>query len=180
MKKALSLFLSLLFLLFALVSCGEGTPTTEMPTTETPTAKYKNDIPVINLCKNTLSVITLEDSKAELTEINSTVLDIEFGDVREQNLCDQFTVFQTKGVSFDEIGIFHVSEAKNLEAVVSILKNYVKGKAEDQIYRSYYPGEEYKLDKAEVRTFGNYVIFGILSNKNRSAFFAEIERLLKK
>ena len=108
------------------------------------------------------------------------VLDINFGDVKNQNLCDQFTVFHTSGVSFDEIGIFHVAEAGNRETVTAILKNYVKGKAEDQLYRSYFPGEEYKLDKAEVRTFGNYAVFAILSDKNRSAFFAEIERLLKK
>ena len=162
MKKTVSLFLSLLFLLFTFVSCGD----------ETPTVEYKDDVPVIHLCKNTLAAITLENSKAELTEINSTVLDIDFGDVKEQNLCDQFTVFHTAGVSFDEIGIFHVAEAGNRETVTAILKNYVKG--------SYFPGEEYKLDKAEVRTFGNYAVFAILSDKNRSAFFAEIERLLKK
>ncbi len=153
MKKTVSLFLSLLFLLFTFVSCGD----------ETPKVEYKDDVPVIHLCKNTLAAITLENSKAELTEISSKVLDINFGDVKDQNLCDQFTVFHTSGVSFDEIGIFHV-----------------KGKAEDQLYRSYFPGEEYKLDKAEVRTFRNYAVFAILSDKNRSAFFAEIERLLKK
>lgn len=128
MKKTVSLFLSLLFLLFTFVSCGD----------ETPTVEYKDDVPVINLCKNTLAAITLENSKAELTEISSTVLDIDFGDVKEQNLCDQFTVFHTAGVSFDEIGIFHIAEAGNPETVTAILKTYVKGKAEDQLYRSYF------------------------------------------
>ena len=89
MKKTVSLFLSLLFLLFTFVSCGD----------ETPKVEYKDDVPVIHLCKNTLAAITLENSKAELTEISSTVLDIDFGDVKEQNLCDQFTVFHTAGVS---------------------------------------------------------------------------------
>ena len=60
MKKTVSLFLSLLFLLFTFVSCGD----------ETPTVEYKDDVPVINLCKNTLAAITLENSKAELTEIS--------------------------------------------------------------------------------------------------------------
>jgi len=46
-------------------------------------------------------------------------------------------------------------------------------------YNSYMPTETPKLRDAEVRIYGNCVVYAVLSSEQRTAFFAECEKLLK-
>ena len=82
----------------------------------------------------------------------------------------------------DEFGIFEVEEGKAQEVRNQLLSGYLKKRYSENLewYNSYMPTETPKLRDAEVRVFGNCVVYAVLSQENRKAFFDECEKLLKK
>ena len=81
----------------------------------------------------------------------------------------------------DEFGIFEVDEGK-ANAVRSMLaQGYLQKRYNEnrEWYDSYMPTETPKLRDAEVRVFGNCVVYAVLDPERQTAFFAECEKLLK-
>ena len=81
----------------------------------------------------------------------------------------------------DEFGILLAEEGKE-GAVRSLLtQGYLKKRYDEnrEWYDSYMPTETPKLRDAEVRIYGNCVVYAVLSPEKRTAFFSECERLLK-
>lgn len=75
--------------------------------------------------------------------------------------------------NIDEFGIFHVTDG-NAATMESLLREryltpcYEKNR---EFYNSYIPNETAKLRDAEVRSFGNYVVYAILSAADRNTLF---------
>ena len=82
--------------------------------------------------------------------------------------------------NLDEVGVWR---ADNPEDARTLLETYLKNSYQDNrsYYDSYIPAQTSKLRDAEVRTFGNYVVYAILDDRSRADFFKEIraELLMK-
>ena len=82
--------------------------------------------------------------------------------------------------NLNQIGIFHVREghADEMKELLSayLTQSYADNKA---WYDSYIPKETSKLRDAEVRIYGNYAVYAILSANDRALFFNAIEEELK-
>ncbi len=162
MKKCLSFCLLVLVLLSA-VSCRQK--------------EYSNHIDTDGL--SDAAILALPKDTA-YTEADDDYLDIYLPEdddfIREHTVC-----YATDGNKLDEFGIFHVS-AENIKTAEAYLKQYLtESYTQNQaFYDSYIPQETPKLKNAEVRTFGNYVTYAILSDQNRETFFATMENTLKK
>ncbi len=129
---------------------------------------------------------------AMLFETAQTALksEAEFLPAKDGYLNDYFTVpayvtdyeirFSKDGSALDEIGIFHV-ESGNDAAMATTLRDYLSASLSknEAWYRSYIPEEIPKLRDSEVRTYGNYVAYAILSDADRAAFFRSLEDTLK-
>ena len=73
----------------------------------------------------------------------------------------------------DEFGIFHVTSG-NAEAMEALLReSYLAASYEKnrEFYDSYIPNETPKLRDAEVKRFGNYVVYAIMSAADRNTLF---------
>ena len=90
--------------------------------------------------------------------------------------------YSTASENINEIGIFHTPDAESQEEVVELAEAYLEELQEDQraFIGSYAPQELPKLDRAEVRTFGNYTVYAILSDEDRALAFDIIESVLEK
>ena len=96
-----------------------------------------------------------------------------------EGLSDYRVCFSADGSNLNEFGIWHVRDDQiaPLEASLrmylaeSLLKNR-------EFYDSYIPEETPKLERAEVRVFGNYVCYAILDQKDREIFFQTIKNEL--
>lgn len=80
----------------------------------------------------------------------------------------------------DEIGLFRVT-GENAEHLAKLLKEDYLLKSYDKnhtFYDSYMPKETKKLADAEVRTFGNYVVYAILSEGDKALLFEVMEKAL--
>lgn len=84
----------------------------------------------------------------------------------------------TVGDRIDEYGILH-SEL-GTEMPERLLRTYLtESYAQNQgFYDSYIPAETPKLRDAEVRCFGNYVVYAILAPQEREALFAAVREAL--
>ena len=84
----------------------------------------------------------------------------------------------TAGDRIDEYGILH-SDIGTEEAA-RLLREYLTRSYEQNraFYDSYIPTETPKLRDAEVRVFGDYVVYAILSPEERSTLFARAEACL--
>ena len=82
----------------------------------------------------------------------------------------------------DEFGVFEVEEGKAQEVRTRLMKGYLKKRYDENLdwYNSYMPTETPKLRDAEVRVYGDCVVYAVLSKEKRKAFFDECDKLLKK
>ena len=88
--------------------------------------------------------------------------------------------FCSQGHNLNEFGFFKVTDGKAVE-MASLLKEYLKKSLEknESWYNSYIPEETPKLRDAQVKTFGNYVVYAIANKEDRNAIFAAAESFLK-
>lgn len=81
----------------------------------------------------------------------------------------------------DEFGVFVVEDGKENAVRSLLVQGYLQKRYSENLewYNSYMPTETPKLRDAEVRVFGNCVVYAVLDSDRRATFFAECERLLK-
>lgn len=97
-----------------------------------------------------------------------------------EGMTDREIRFSPDGNNLDEIGVWHVP-ADETKRVHSLLEEYLDRSLERNraFYDSYIPQETAKLRDAEVKTFGNYVVYAIMNESNRSAFFESVGKILQ-
>lgn len=83
--------------------------------------------------------------------------------------------------NLDEFGVFWVETGKAKMLRLQLAEEYLKKRYDENLswYNSYMPAETPKLRDAEVRVYGDCVVYAILSAEKRTAFFDECDKLLK-
>ena len=82
----------------------------------------------------------------------------------------------------NEFGIFHAKDSSACGKLSDLAKDYLEEYFEEKeiFIASYAPEELEKIKNAEVKTFGNYVAYAVLSEDDRELFFDTVEKLLTK
>lgn len=81
------------------------------------------------------------------------------------------------GTSFDEYGVFKAADSSQAKTIAGVLEAYLKLKLDTDM--GYQPEEVPKLESAEVKTSGNYVMYCILGDAEKNAAFGAFEDALK-
>jgi hypothetical protein len=98
---------------------------------------------------------------------------------RPEGISD-FTVYiRADRNNIDEFGIYRMGDG-DVREMATLLEGYLSRSLEQNRdwYDSYIPAETPKLRRAEVRVFGDYAVYAILSDSDRKHFFERIEALL--
>ena len=163
MKRIITCLLALLMLL-SLASCEKNND-----------ANYKNDVEVNALADAAVAVLN--------PEIKYLVPD-------EYYLADYFTTpdYVTSytlrramiGNNLNEFGIYLVKDGKTAE-MKKVLTGYLETcyNTNKEWYNGYIPQEVPKLRDAEVKVFGNYVVYVILNEADRAAVLDAIKDALQ-
>ena len=87
--------------------------------------------------------------------------------------------FSMSAKNLDEYGIFHVTDG-NAVAMEKLLRDYLDRSYENNHvwYDSYMPEETPKLRDAEVKVFGNYVVYAIYSSADKATLFDAVRSAL--
>ena len=84
----------------------------------------------------------------------------------------------SKGVNIDEYGVFQGADANQAAEIKKAVEDYIQ-RYKDRWVPEYMPGERPKLDGAEIRTDGTYVMYAILSDSDKTAAFGAFEKALQ-
>ena len=119
-------------------------------------------------------------SADDYAEYDDDFVEFFFGDMIAER--DHTVVYSKEQNDINEVGIFHAESASDALEIYEKATEYIREMKETQraFIASYAPEELPKLDSAEVRRYGNYVIYAILSEADSDSFFEHVEDTLKK
>lgn len=118
-------------------------------------------------------------NKIEYIKADDGYLD-DYFECPEWVLEDEILMAKTAS-NLNQVGIFHVKEGHADEMKELLLSYLTKSYADNKAwYDSYIPKETSKLRDAEVRVFGNYATYAILSSDDRTLFFEAVEQELSR
>ena len=95
---------------------------------------------------------------------------------------DHSLIYSAMSEDINEIGVFLADKDENVEQIRIMCEKYVASINEEQraFIASYAPQEITKLDHAEVRVFGRYVIYTILAAADTKIAYDTVEQMLRK
>ncbi len=163
MKKTFYFILILTFLLL-LCSCSKK-------------VNYRNDISCAELTEKLSETAPIDNGYLEHGEEQ---IKFFFDDTRLQ---DDFSIlYSAKVEDINEIGVFHCPNEASAQRLYEIVENYLDEteKTQTNFIMSYAPMEIKKLDDAEVKLYGNYVIYAILDDEHQKDLWRTAENTLLK
>lgn len=94
---------------------------------------------------------------------------------------DSCVCYSTDSVDICEVGVFRASNEENAKKLFEDATAYIKAMQEQKsdFLRNYSPSELSKLNSAEARRYGKYVIFTVADADCKAKIFEKAESLLK-
>ncbi len=163
-KKITCILAALVFALTALTSCG-GDKTA-----------YKNDVSVGTVCD------TIEATVPATEGYNSADSDyLNFYFEGADALLDGYEIRYAKAsTNINEFGVFKVKDGQ-AAALKTLCESYLSLMLDRWVANADYIESEYpKMSEAQVKIFGNYVVYTILTKSDQTAVFTAVEGLLKR
>lgn len=95
---------------------------------------------------------------------------------------DVCIIYSKDGTDVCELGILHASSEENAKKLYEDAKSYIKSLQEQksEFLRNYSPAELNKLNCADTRRYGEYIIFTIAEKADRDTVFKKAETLLSR
>lgn len=159
--RAISFILIAIFSVIALSACG-GTD-------------YRNDVAVGTIDSAIQSKIPVPDG---YYSPDSDYLSFYFEGA--ESIVDEYVIqMSATSTNINQFGIFRVQdgEAENMKAICDAY--IAKSKDRWVAQANYIASEHPKMEGAEVRVFGNYVVYTMLTEADKATAFAAVEDALK-
>ena len=127
--------------------------------------RYLNDIPCYDISEAFIQSQSSVDYSYYTEEEISFFLELP------EYVSDFSVAYSTDVNDIDEIGVFHCANEKDAEEFFSVVSTYLEEQQATQkaFIESYAPREVPKLEGAEAKRYGNYVIYTILSSDGKEA-----------
>lgn len=159
--KITAFMLSVVLLAGLLAGCGGGD-------------KVKNDVPVAELAALVDPAIGADGN---LSEAPATYIQGMMG--MDVSAYEEYVVkINAYGTNIDEYGIFKGSDEAQAKEIADAVEAYLQMR-NDTWMTEYMPEEYPKMEAAEFKTVGCYVMYAILSDDAKAAGFAAFEDALK-
>lgn len=137
---------------------------------------YRNDLTTAEIADRIASDLPDSDSLSDYSDEDIAFylgVPADFAD-------EQSVLVQTSTVSIDEFGVFKVKEDSQAEELEKLLENYLDSSLEGkrEWLEGYNPTELDKLEDAEIRRYGQYVVYLILDKADRRIAKENITKIL--
>ena len=164
-KRIMSLVLALL-LTRPLAACGK-------------TVSYRDDVSVDELSAAVQALIPVEGGY----DMSGEDFLKYYFDFDHDHTIDGYAI-ASSAISSDvnEYGILHVNDPAQVETVAELAQVYLSNQRDflSSFLNTYNAAELAKLEVMQVKVFGNYVVYVILSEADCEASFDAVEKALKK
>lgn len=159
MKKILPLFCAVLAL-GLLAACGSG-------------SKVKDDVAAADVSKAVVAALPAESFTAASETYVTGVMKMDGPSFKGFDV-----EVNSKGENIDMFGVFQGTDEKQTAEIKKACEDYLQMR-KDTWMPEYMPAERPKLDDAEIKVAGNYVMFAILSESDKTAAFGAFEKALQ-
>lgn len=133
--------------------------------------QYVDDYSVKALAQKGMDSLT---ERKEFTSADKSYLDDWF--TCPDYVRDSIIYFATDANNHDQFGIYHVTEG-NAKAMATLLADYLDDCYEN--YNNLYNPEELpKIRDAQVKVYGNYVVYAVFDEADRTAFLSAVDNAL--
>ena len=108
--------------------------------------------------------------------------DIKFFFPDSSNYTDACISYSTDSTDVAEIGVLRSANEESAKALYEEVKNHIKNLQEQkrEFLRNYSPNELQKLNSAQARRFGEFVVYTVSDPKDQENLFAKAEELFTK
>ena len=95
---------------------------------------------------------------------------------------DISVIYSSDSTDVCELGVIYASDNESAKRIFEDAKLYIKNLQEQksEFLRNYSPQELSKLNSAEAKCYGNYVIFAVADQDTKNDIFDKAEKLLSK
>ena len=141
------------------------------------TKNYRNSFDCKELSQSLMREISVPDG--EFSQYTEEEVQIFFS---SPELYDDISIMYSKdSTDIAELGILHATTEEKSDKLFEEAKLYIKNLQEQkrEFLSNYSPEEVEKLNSAEVRKLGNYIIFTVADPDDKNYVFSKAEELLK-
>ena len=94
----------------------------------------------------------------------------------------QSIIYSASSDDVGEIGVFHAKDESAADGLLEAANEYLYALRLDkeEFLKNYIPGELKKLNGAQARRFGNYVVYAVLEPEATRSLFSFLDELLQK
>ena len=137
--------------------------------------KYRDDVS----CKTLVDSVSAKmPEELDFLELDESFREFYFEGAEEYDDC--YIVYSSPSEDISEIGIFHAVSDQAAEKIEGVCYEYIVdlGQNSRAFIASYAPEELTKLDGAEVRRYGRYVVYTVLDASDAERVFESVENAL--
>ena len=141
-------------------------------------SSYRDDVDVNDLTSEILNSVSTQGGYTAMDEL---FLSLEFANpsLIESDVSEWMICASNSQSTVDEFGIFHVKDGE-AETMKAICEAYIaKSKDRWVAQANYIASEHPKMEGAEIRIFGNYVVYTMLTEADKAIAFDAVESALK-
>ena len=160
-NKAITVITALL-ILSLLAACGG------------PSSAYRTDVPAADIATAIDAVIA---DGADMVTLSDTYITGSMK-LTVDDYEDYCVKIASKGININEYGVFKGADEAHAQSIKTELEAYLKIRL-DSWMPEYMPEELPKLQNADVKVCGTYVIYAILSDDERATAFDTFENTIK-
>ena len=139
------------------------------------TEKYRDDVS----CKALVDAVTAKmPSELDFRELDESFREFYFEGA--DGFDDCYIAYSADNEDISEIGVFHAVSDEAAEKIEGICYEYINDLSQNSraFIASYAPEELTKLDGAEVRRYGRYVIYTVLNTADTERVFETVKNAL--
>ncbi len=167
MKKKLIRILCLCLLVLPVIGCFAGCDNGS-------SATYRNDVKVDTIATALIELLPTQDG---YYSPDSDYLEFNFDGAAEH--IEEYVIdISATSTNINQFGIFKAREGE-AETVKALCDKYIATMTDRWVAQaSYIAAEHPKMENAEARIFGNYVVYVMLTAADKAEAFAAVESLL--
>lgn len=130
-------------------------------------------------CESLASAATEQiPEELDFRELEASFRDFYFGEANGFDDC--YVAYSAEAEDISEIGVFHSESDEDADEIERACLEYITDLQQNSraFIESYAPNELTKLDSAEVRRYGRYVVYTVLDGEDAERVFESVRGLL--
>ena len=133
-------------------------------------------------CSELSNALSREISVPEGEFSQYTTEELKFFFPNQSIYTEAYIIYSADSTDIAELGILRASDEESAKTLYEEVKSYIKNLQEQkqEFLRNYAPNELQKLNSAQARRYGSYVIFTVSDSSEQKNVFEKADKLLSK